>query len=159
MGSGVSGLYNGASVIRPFPGSADFTEKGDQYSENIRKRKDVDVNGAYDVIAHGRPDFIKVDYNGISVKINHRVASKLIKHDKYYPGKSIRLLSCDTGSSKTGFAQNLANKLNVVVEAPTSWVWAYPNGRYFVAAPNKYGRPDLSKRGRFVKFYPGGNKK
>lgn len=76
-------------------------------------------------------------------------------------GKSIRLLSCETGASANGFAQNLANKLNVVVEAPTKLVWAYPDGRYIVAdrsSSNPY-RPDLSKKGKFIKFYPGGKKR
>ena len=76
-------------------------------------------------------------------------------------GQPIRLLSCDTGSSNSGFAQNLANKLGVVVEAPTKLVWELQNGKYFVAArnPNNPNRPDYKNQSKFVKFYPGGNKK
>lgn len=159
MGSGRSGLYSGAAANGPSPGSADYIRKGDPFSENIKKRKDIDANGFYDVIAHGESEIITVEHNGKAVEISHRALARLLKQDKHYQGKPIRLLSCNTGSSKTDFAQNLANKLNVVVEAPTGWVWAYPNGHYFVAAPNKYGQPDFSKRGRFVKFYPGGKKK
>ena len=60
-----------------------------------------------------------------------------------------------------GFAQNLANKLNTVVYAPTNIVWAYSNGKHIIAPRSKenYNQPDLSKRGKFVAFYPGGNKK
>ena len=35
-----------------------------------------------------------------------------------------------------GFAQNLANKLNVEVYAPTNYLWSTPNGNYFVAGMN-----------------------
>jgi hypothetical protein len=58
--------------------------------------------------------------------------------------------------------------LNVVVYAPTNILWAYPNGKYIVAPrlsnnPNnpKYNCPNLSKDklGKFVPFYPGGNKR
>ena len=59
------------------------------------------------------------------------------------------------------FAQNLANKLNVVVEAPTKTVWAYPSGRVVVAGRRKDNPqlPDYNNRGTFKKFYPGGKKK
>ena len=61
----------------------------------------------------------------------------------------------------SGFAQNLANKLGVVVEAQTKLVWAYPNGRYIVAGRRRDNPqlPDLTNRGTFKKFYPGGKKK
>ena len=159
MGSGKSGLYSGATTSLPFPGSADYTRKGDPFSENIKKRSDVDINGFYDVIAHGSPETIIIEHNGIEIEVDHRTAAALLKRDAHYRGKSIRLLSCDTGLLKTGFAQNLANKLNVLVKAPTSWVWAYPDGHYIVATRDKNGQPDFSKRGRFVTFYPGGKKK
>ena len=79
----------------------------------------------------------------------------------YKKGQPIRLLSCNTGSTMSGFAQSLANKLNVVVEAPTKLVWAYPNGKYIVAARRKDNPqfPDLNNQGSFKKFYPGGKKK
>ena len=53
-----------------------------------------------------------------------------------------------------------ANK-SQVVEAPTKLVWAWPNGRYIVAdrRTDRPDLPDLSKKGRFIKFYPGGKKR
>ena len=85
----------------------------------------------------------------------------LKRRSDYKRGQPLRLLSCDTGSSTIGFAQNLANKLNVVVEAPTKLVWAYPNGKYFVAGRRKDNPnlPDMNNPGVFKKFYPGGKKK
>ena len=161
MGSGRSGLYSGTHGSGPVPGSADYMQPGDSFSINIRKRKDIDANGFYDVIAHGTSGSIQVQHNGKIVEIDHRTAAKLFKNDPAFKGKSIRLLSCDTGADPKGFAQSLANKLNVVVEAPTKLVWAWPDGTYKVAARrrDRPDMPDLKNKGRFVKFYPGGKKK
>ncbi len=157
MGSGNSGLYSGTygGKSQAFPGSTDYMNPTDNFSRFIKKRKDIDANGFYDVIAHGSPNSIIVERNGNRYEVDHRTAAKLLKRDSGYKGGSIRLLSCDTGSSVRGFAQNLANKLNVVVEAPTKFVWARSDGSYFVAGRSKTNpnQPDLKNRGRFIKFY------
>lgn len=161
MSKSTSGQFSGTKGSRAFAGSTDYMDPNDNFSKYIKNRKDIDANGLYDVIAHGTNKSIQIQHNGNKVEIDHRTASRLFKNDPMIKGKSLRLLSCDTGSNPSGFAQNLANKLNVVVEAPTKLVWAYPNGRYLVADRRKDNPelPDLSKRGRFVKFYPGGKKK
>ncbi len=97
------------------------------------------------------------------MQVNHRVAARLIENSPgYQKGQPIRLLSCDTGKGAGSFAQNLANKTGVPVEAPTELVWAKPNGDKFVAA-GKYvtganGQrtlvPDMSKPGTFQVFEP-----
>ncbi|MBQ7501240.1 hypothetical protein IJT93_00795 [bacterium] len=158
MGAGKSGIYSNTYGSLAVPGSVDYMSFNDNFSKFIRKRKDIDRNGFYDVIAHGTSTTIEIQNNGISIEIDHRMASKIFKKNSDLKNKSIRLFSCDTGAESEGFAQNLANKLNVIVEAPTKKVWVYPNGRYFVAgsrqdAPKK---PDYSNRGCFKKFYPGG---
>ena len=139
------------------------------YFKNISNRKDVDVNGVYDVVAHGAPNMIQIEHNGVNMSIDSRTLAHILSADSKYGRKQpIRLLSCSTGTSTKGFAQNLANKLNVVVYAPTNIVWAYPNGKHIVAPrlssdPSNplYNYPNLSRsvRGKFVPFYPGGKKK
>lgn len=62
-------------------------------------------------------------------------------------GQAIRLLSCNTGSLDNGFAQNLANRLNVDVSAPTNYLWAEPNGNYYVAGMNDLRLPDMNDVG------------
>lgn len=161
MGSGRSKLYSGTHGSTAIPGSTYYMDPGDNFSKFIKKRKDVDANGFYDVIAHGTAKTIQVQHNGIPVMITHRAAAKLFAKDPSFKGKSIRLLSCDTGKVPHGFAQGLADRLNVVVKAPTKLVWVKPDGSYFVAGRSKSNSnlPDMNNRGRFMKFYPRGTKK
>ncbi len=160
MGTGYHGGFgktHGAAA-----GDAVLQSEPGLFFSNIAHRPDIDKNGVYDVVAHGGTAIIQVTHNGKTLEINSRTAAKLIKSKgEYKRGQPIRLLSCNTGASTSGFAQNLANKLRVVVEAPTKLVWAYPNGRYIVAARRKDNPqlPDLNNRGTFKKFYPGGKKK
>ena len=161
MSKGYSGHFSGTKGSNATVGSVDYMKSGDNFSNFIKNRKDIDTNGFYDVIAHGSPNSIQIQSNGQTIEIDHRSAARLFKNNPEFKGKSIRLLSCSTGSDTAGFAQNLANKLNVVVEAPTNLVWAWPNGKYIVAGRSKTNpnRPDLSNKGRFKKFYPGGKKR
>ena len=160
MGAGKYGGFG--TTYGAVAGDAVFKSDPIDYFDYISLRNDKDQNGVYDVVAHGGENIIQVTHNGKPIKINSRIAAKLLKADPdYRKGQSIRLLSCSTGSAPNGFAQNLANKLNVVVEAPTKLVWAYSNGSYVVASrSNKNPKlPNLKDKGMFIKFYPGGNKK
>ena len=160
MGTGNHGGFgktHGAAA-----GDAVFQSEPGQFFSNIANRSDVDRNGVYDVVAHGGSAIIQVTHNGQKIEVDARTAAKLIKSKgEYKRGQPIRLLSCNTGALTSGFAQNLANKLGVVVEAQTKLVWAYPNGRYIVAGRRRDNPqlPDLTNRGTFKKFYPGGKKK
>ena len=161
MGSGIHGGF-GQTKGRSAMGSADisFMNNKDDFMTNIRKRKDIDPDGKFDLIAHGTPDSIEIEHNGQTEEINSRVTARLIKQLKGYKGQDIRLLSCETGATIKGFAQSLANKLNVNVYAPNYLLWANPDGTHFVAPrdKNKPDEPDKNIRGRFIKFKPGGNK-
>ena len=160
MGAGYHGGFgNTAGAIA---GDAIIPSPKYEYFTNISRRKDIDKDGVLDVVAHGSPNTIKILHNGQELVIDSRIAAKLIaKNPKYVSGGALRLLSCNTGSSTKGFAQNLANKLNVVVYAPTKLVWAYPNGHYIVAGRRKDNNnlPDLSDLGTFIPFYPGGKRR
>jgi len=156
-----SGFFKGTRG-NPVAGDAVFKSHPTDYFDYISRRKDRDQNGVFDVVAHGSDTVIQVTHDSKPIVINSRVLAKLIRaNPNYKKGQSIRLISCSTGSMKNGFAQNLANKLNVVVEAPTKLVWAYADGKYVVASRSKSdpNMPNLKDKGRFVKFYPGGNKK
>lgn len=138
-------------------GDATFMDANDAFVSNISRRTDVDANGYFDVIAHGTPNGIQITHNGQHMIVDHRTAARLIQNSDGYNGQAIRLLSCNTGALDNGFAQNLANKLNVEVYAPTNYLWSTPNGNYFVAGMNNSRLPDMNDVGTFKLFSPGGN--
>ena len=112
MGTGTSGRYSGTYGSTAYPGSVDYMQPDDPFSQSIKNRKDIDVNGYHDVIAHGKPGSILIEHNGSTIEINHRTLTRLLANNKDSAGKPIRLLSCSTGKVDSGFAQNLTNKLN-----------------------------------------------
>ena len=157
-----SGFFKGTKG-NPVARDANFMNSNDDLLKYIRKRKDVDLGGMFDLIAHRTANKIELEHNGKKVFVNSRTVAKLIKiMPGYKKGQSIRLLSFNTGTLNHGFAQDLANKLNVTVWAPNSYLWAYPNGKHFIADKkivNEVAKPEYSKMGKFIKFTPGGNRK
>lgn len=87
MGSGNKGLYSGAYTGNVAPGSVDYMKPTDPFSSYIKKRKDVDSNGFYDVVAHGTANRIVVEHNGTSIEVDHRTAARLFKANKDYNHK------------------------------------------------------------------------
>ena len=138
-------------------GDASLMESNDAFLRNISKRADVDENGYYDIIAHGTKNGIEITHNGKKMTVDSRIAARLIQNSDGYNGQNIRLLSCNTGALDNGFAQNLSNKLNVEVCAPTNYLWADSNGNYYVAGMTSAGMPDETNLGIFKVFIPGGN--
>lgn len=133
-----------------------------QYIKNISKRSDKDVNNIYDVIGHGTPFYIEYQMPGMKEPrpIFHRELARILRHKKEYKkGMAIRLLSCNTGRVEYGLAQNLANKLNVIVYAPNTFYWAYPNGKHLAAGRLSNGNIDINNKGKMIAFYPGGKRK
>ena len=150
-------------TYRPKYASGDITFRSGEQSffDYISRRKDVDVNGVLDVVAHGSPNSVQISYNGKDIQINSRTLAKMIKRNPQYKRKGVRLLSCSTGSSPSGFAQNLANKLGVPVSAPNKLFWSDNHGNHLVAARSKANPryPSKTDTGDFITFYPGGNRK
>ena len=158
---GNSPLFNGARYGRATSGDISYMGTGDssEFAKNISKRLDIDVNGNFDVIAHGGTTYMNIESAGITYQLSSREAAKLIrKAPGFRKSKSVRLFSCNTGVLNNGFAQNLANALGKPVYAPNNFVWAYPSGKHFVAGRLKNGRPDYRDIGKFIKFVPGGNR-
>lgn len=69
MGSGSKGLYSGTFGSKATPGSTDYMDSGDSFSKFIKRRKDIDTNGFYDIIAHGSPTTIQIQHNGVTIDI------------------------------------------------------------------------------------------
>ncbi len=168
-GLGSAGFYGAGKAVEALRGSivglktdtfsvgdAIFMDADDSFTKYISLREDVDVSGYYDVVAHGTINAIEITHNGQHILINHRTAAHLIRNSCSYNGQAIRLLSCNTGAINNGFAQNLANKLNVEVYAPTNYLWVTSKGEYFVAGMKNAGIPNLIDAGKFKHFIPGG---
>ena len=66
----------------------------------------------------------------------------------YKDGSPVRLISCLTGSTEDGAAQNLANQFNARILAPTNKVWIQPNGTLTLGP-----EADVYE-GEWVNFYP-----
>ena len=121
--------------------------KGD-FARFASKRKDIDPNGWYDVIAHGNSNAIEVNSVRGETLVSSRQAAAIIrKQSGFKKASGVRLLSCSTGADPEGFAQHLANALGKPVSAPTHILYAEQSGRMWVG-----------NNGKFKTFYPGGIK-
>lgn len=161
MGAGYHGgfgmTYGG---IRFAIGDITYTSTPELFFEFAAKRKLVDPDGTLDVVAHGGVNTIKMVINGEERNVNARFLARILKHSKKYGKKqTIRLVSCDTGKDVYGFAQQLANKLNTIVIAPTRKYLAQEDGGYMVAGTKKVGKityVDENDMGYMKEFRPGG---
>ena len=153
------------SAFSASPAPVHFMEASDRFMISAAKRVDVDPNGLFDVIAHGTPTRIEINTPFGAKLIDAEIAVSCIKYAPGYDGQDIRLLSCSTGASDTGFAQNLANKMENIVHAPNDVLWATDNENLFFSSGVDYfdpaigrtvSRPAWPPTGKFVTFYPKG---
>lgn len=91
--------------------------------------------GYFDFAAHGTEN--NIEYESKDKVMSAREVARVIKHDKSYNGEKIRLLSCSTGATDEGFAQQLANALGVEVEAPSDVLIVSPDGTYQIGYDGK----------------------
>lgn len=111
----------------------------------------VPKEGFFDVAMHGSPT--AVGFGTDKANMSPRLLANIIRHREDYHGENIRLLSCSTGlieGDRYCFAEELANALGVIVEAPNMKVYTYPNGTIKVGwlgegkmiaySPNERGR-------------------
>lgn len=101
--------------------------------------------GFFDFAAHGTPNAI--GYGTTVADMSARELANIIRRNKDYHGQKVRLLSCSTGATDDGFAQQLANALGVEVEAPTDILLVWPNGTYIIGYDGS---------GEMKTFKPGG---
>ena len=145
-------------ITQAEPGDINFANPVvNNFSKYINNRLDKDVEGNLDFVAHGSSKTVKIFNHGKEYEVDWREIAKIIKVNKnYYQGKPIKLLSCYTGKNADGFAQNLANKLNTIVYAPKTIIWARPDGSYYIADKRDALKSEYQE---FEKFVPRGKKK
>lgn len=115
-------------------------------ADDLLKHADnvIPKRGFTDVFVHASKDSFKVLHNGKWVNLSHRDMANFLK-SKGVTG-DIRLISCNAG--QCNLAQNLANKLNVTVEAATTKVGVPIDFR---------SSPLLQPGGKWITFTPFGN--
>jgi len=124
--------------------------EGDPLIENSKNVTPKD--GFFDVAMHGTPRAVAFG-TAEGTNMSPRLLAAIIKHNKNYHGENIRLLSCSTGVQVNGdycFAEELANALGVIVEAPNMEVYTYRNGVIKVG--------DLGE-GQMVQYKPNGRRR
>lgn len=105
-------------------------------------------SGKYITALHGTENSAYL----FDMQVDDKVLANIIQSRKDYHGEEIVLISCNTGNTSKGkncFAQRLADRLNKVVYAPTSYGAISPNGKYF--SSNSKG---TKKEGEFKAFIP-----
>ena len=111
-------------------------------------RKIKPPNNEYVVGLHGSDTNTWI----FGMKIDAKILANIIKSRKDYNGENIYLFSCNTGNTtrtQNCFAQQLANKLNVIVYAPTEYGVIWSNGKHYS------GKTDFTPSGEIRPFKPG----
>lgn len=159
MGSGISNLYIGTHNSLYSIGSVDYMASDDLFSINIMKRKDIDPDDYLDIVAHGDSKIIIVQHNGHPATLSHNSFARFLQEKKALTKKKIRLLSCNTGAIPRGFAQGLADRLNMEVLAPKGYVAVDKYGHY-AAYKGRFENQKLVlyEKVGFETFYPKGGK-
>ena len=101
--------------------------EGDPLIENSQKV--IPKDGFFDIAMHGSPT--AVGFGTREANMSPRLLASVIRHSEDYHGENIRLLSCYTGlriDDAYCFAEELANALGVIVEAPDMKVYTTPSG-------------------------------
>jgi hypothetical protein len=79
----------------------------------------------FDVAAHGNANELILYFaDGTGLSVSPQEAAQLVRAlPGYQPGRPIRLIACDTGRLPDGFAHQLAQEMQVPIQAPNRWVW------------------------------------
>ena len=108
---------------------------GDKIKGNA-KRISPDGN-KFDVAMHGTP--VGVGFGTENPSLTARELARIISRDPAYHGQTVRLLACHTGAALGNgeycFAEELANALGCIVEAPDDYLYITANGDWYVKYP------------------------
>ncbi|MBN9690461.1 MAG: Ig-like domain-containing protein [Verrucomicrobia bacterium] len=134
-------------VTRESPGRAVMLGQYD-ISTHLAVQRVAQRPGVFDVFSHGSPNSFDIKHEGKWVKISHRSLALLIRKSGWNGRQPIRLISCQTGASVTGAAQNLANKLKAhAIHAPSDFIAVTDTGGFRIG---HWTAPDSSGNRTFV---------
>ncbi|GAA5531567.1 hypothetical protein Hgul01_05392 [Herpetosiphon gulosus] len=140
-GIAVGGGFGGAGVVDDFARIRPTRKKFDlgtaigDWMDDPAVRNGMRVKPIpdyYDVVGHGLPDYM---FGPDKQKLTAKQVADIIRAQPDYKGGSIRLISCHTGTCPTGFAQQLANEMNVQVLGAHGSVFVDELGTMTVSNP------------------------
>lgn len=138
--------------------SVNFVNKNDNFNNYASLISEIPE---YDTVACHGGEYSVYIYNneGVEIEYSPRELANMIRNSTSYKGKSIRLISCKTGSRNDGFAQQLANEMNVNVLAPTEDIWVNSYGKLFISdnsylADMWYTGKGVNETGKWRLFKP-----
>ena len=140
--------------------SSKFINPNESLYKNSDKIKPID--GFDDIICHGSPEGLII--NGMNNEewiYTAKEAADMIRNSQEFKGRSIRLISCQTGANgENSVAQQIADELGVDVMAPTEIVTVEPvEGKMFVSDNDILTRlwirgENVVETGKWVIFKP-----
>ena len=148
MGAGYHGGFGDTKSAISAGASSMFVGRG--LGEDLKKYalKISPEPGFTDVVIHGTEQNVQILHNGKWESLDQRRLCTMLKHDAGYKDGPIRLISCSTGKTNQGLAQNLANKMGVPVMAPSDTLWVFSNGRTTI------GPSPWKNTGTWVTYHP-----
>ena len=140
--------------------SSKFINPNESLYKNADKIKPIE--GYDDIVYHGSPEGLII--NGMDNEewiYTAKEAAEMIRNSKGFSGRSIRLISCQTGANGIySVAQQIADELGVEVMAPTETVTVEPiEGKMFVSDNDILTRlwirgENVVETGKWVIFKP-----
>lgn len=140
--------------------SSKFINPNESLYKNADKIKPIE--GYDDIVCHGSPEGLII--NGMNNEewiYTAKEAAEMIRNSQEFKGRSIRLISCQTGANGiNSVAQQIADELGVEVMAPTEIVTVEPvEGKMFVSDNDILTRlwirgENVSETGKWVIFKP-----
>lgn len=139
------------------PLSRMYINSNEQLYKNMKKVKPEP--GFEDFVVHGKENSVIYTTNsGIDTEYTAKEFADILRADPEYHGGDIRLLSCHTGQSEGGFADQLARELGVKVKAPTEILWTRDqDGEMFITnsralAEMWYDGENVNQTGTWIVF-------
>lgn len=129
-----------------------YLNKMDKLFEYAKRIKPLD--GFEDIVVHGNPyGFTFRNADGKEETISAEEFCELIKNNPNYKGGNIRLISCQVGYGDGIVPQYIADKLGVIVLAPTEIVTVFSDGEMIVANSDYDAKMGI-ETGDWIPFEP-----
>ena len=113
--------------ISPEEIAARTTENRINLADNVKGVSKIQEYGGYlDVVMHGDAEGTQASIAGKPIDFSMEETARMVEGSPTWNDRPLRLMSCHTGSGD--YAQQLADRLQVPVYAPTDYLCVYSDG-------------------------------